>query len=114
MFSDARLRPFVGRAQHFVLIDDHTLRTERALSRPAVAQPRGPQLILMTGRTLDDSELSLFDLVVTENGAVLFDPALGSQEPLCASPPARDTASQEDLAVIGFVQFPQAYSQLRT
>jgi phosphoglycolate phosphatase (TIGR01487 family) len=52
----------------------------------------GRKLILITGRTLDDlrtvfSELSLFDLVVAENGALLFDPALGYEEPLCASPP---------------------------
>ncbi|MBZ5550039.1 MAG: Cof-type HAD-IIB family hydrolase [Acidobacteriia bacterium] len=53
----------------------------------------GRKLILITGRALDDlrsvfSDLSLFDLVVAENGALLFDPALGSEEPLCASPPA--------------------------
>lgn len=53
----------------------------------------GRKLILITGRAFDDlrtvfSELSLFDLVVAENGALLFDPVLGSEEPLCASPPA--------------------------
>ncbi len=53
----------------------------------------GCRLILITGRALDDlrtvfSDLSLFDLVVAENGALLFDPALGSEELLCASPPA--------------------------
>ena len=52
----------------------------------------GRKMILITGRALDDlqrvcSELSLFDVVVAENGALLFDPALGSEEPLCPSPP---------------------------
>jgi len=50
----------------------------------------GRKLILITGRALYDlrtvfSELSLFDLVVAENGALLFDPVLGSEEPLCAA-----------------------------
>lgn len=53
----------------------------------------GRSLLLITGRSLDNlrtvfSDLSLFDLVVAENGALLFDPALGSEEPLCAAPPA--------------------------
>jgi hydroxymethylpyrimidine pyrophosphatase-like HAD family hydrolase len=57
------------------------------------ARTSGRKLILITGRAVDDlqtvfSELSLFDLVVAENGALLFDPALGSEEPLCAFPPA--------------------------
>lgn len=49
-------------------------------------------MILITGRVLDElralfPELSLFDLVVAENGALLFDPGSGSEEPLCAAPP---------------------------
>ena len=48
----------------------------------------GRELILITGRTLADlrmvfSELSLFDLFIVENGAVLLDPAVGSEELLC-------------------------------
>lgn len=57
------------------------------------ARTSGRKLLLITGRALDDlqrvfPELSLFDLVVAENGAWLFDPALQSEEPLCAFPPA--------------------------
>ena len=49
-------------------------------------------MILITGRELGElrglfSELSLFNLVVAENGALLFDPGLGSEEPLCDPPP---------------------------
>ena len=56
------------------------------------ARASGLKMILITGRVLDDlrtlfSELSLFDLVVAENGALLFDPALGSEEPLCGPSP---------------------------
>jgi phosphoglycolate phosphatase (TIGR01487 family) len=52
----------------------------------------GLKMILITGRALDDlktvfAELSLFDLVVAENGALLFDPLLGTEEPLCDPPP---------------------------
>jgi phosphoglycolate phosphatase (TIGR01487 family) len=54
----------------------------------------GCKLVLISGRALDElktifSELSLFDIVVAENGALLFDPARGVEEPLCAAPPAR-------------------------
>ncbi len=57
------------------------------------ARASGLILILITGRALDDlrkvfSQLSLFDIVVAENGAVLFDPAHGSEEPLCDPPSA--------------------------
>jgi len=52
----------------------------------------GLKIVLVTGRALDDlrkvfPELSLFDMVVAENGALLFDPVLESEEPLCAPPP---------------------------
>jgi hydroxymethylpyrimidine pyrophosphatase-like HAD family hydrolase len=52
------------------------------------------KMILITGRALDElrtifSELSLFDRVVAENGALLFDPIRGVEEPLCAGPPAK-------------------------
>jgi HAD superfamily hydrolase (TIGR01484 family) len=53
----------------------------------------GRKVILVTGRDLPDlqstfSELELFDLVVAENGALLFDPATQEETPL-AEPPAQ-------------------------
>ena len=52
----------------------------------------GRKLILVTGRDLLDlqrvfSQLDLFDLVVAENGALLFDPAKKEEIPLAEPPP---------------------------
>ena len=52
----------------------------------------GRKLILVTGRDLDDvqrlvPQISIFDLVVAENGALLFDPAK-KEEIALASPPS--------------------------
>ncbi|HEX6503121.1 MAG TPA: HAD hydrolase family protein [Terriglobales bacterium] len=64
--------------------------TLKALRR---ARAAAKKLMLITGRTLNDlrtvfSELSLFDVIVVENGAVLLDPAAGLEKPLCAAPTA--------------------------
>lgn len=53
----------------------------------------GREAILVTGRQLDDlrkafSDLDLFDMVVCENGALLFDPAEQQEIPLAEPPPA--------------------------
>jgi len=52
----------------------------------------GRQLILITGRRLDDflnvfTPMDLFDLAVVENGAVLYSPADGAETLLGAAPP---------------------------
>ena len=54
----------------------------------------GRKLILITGRELRSvrevfPELRLFDLVVAENGALLYHPSTGEERPLCQLPPAR-------------------------
>jgi hydroxymethylpyrimidine pyrophosphatase-like HAD family hydrolase len=53
----------------------------------------GRKLILVTGRVLPElrqvfAELELCDLVVAENGALLYEPATGTERPLGAPPPA--------------------------
>jgi hydroxymethylpyrimidine pyrophosphatase-like HAD family hydrolase len=53
----------------------------------------GRRLILVTGRDLTDlrramPRLDLFDLVVAENGALLYDPASHEERALCGAPPA--------------------------
>jgi hydroxymethylpyrimidine pyrophosphatase-like HAD family hydrolase/energy-coupling factor transporter ATP-binding protein EcfA2 len=53
----------------------------------------GRKLILVTGRDLSDlsnvfSEFELFDLVVAENGGLLFNPASSEEIPLAEAPPA--------------------------
>jgi energy-coupling factor transporter ATP-binding protein EcfA2 len=50
-------------------------------------------LILVTGRDLPDlkrvfPELELFDRVVAENGALIYDPATNEERPLAAAPPS--------------------------
>ena len=64
-------------------------------TRQALEQVRasGRKLILVTGRDLPDLKrvfdaLELFDLVVAENGALLFDPAKKEEIPLSDPPPA--------------------------
>ena len=64
-------------------------------TRQALEQVRasGRKLILVTGRDLPDlrrvfDALELFDLVVAENGALLFDPAKKDEIPLSDPPPA--------------------------
>ena len=52
----------------------------------------GRRLILVTGRELPDLQrvfprLDLFDLVVAENGALLYDPASREETPLAEPPP---------------------------
>lgn len=70
--------------------DSHVVpETLRALQR---AQATGRTLILITGRELDSLQsvfpsLNLFDLVVAENGALLYQPATNRERVLCKSAP---------------------------
>src|SRR5215470_3356062 len=78
---------------------DGTLATAGRIGSETVAALRrvresGRRLVLVTGRQFDDlvavcPELELFDQVVAENGAVLFDPSTKRVEDL-ADPPPRE------------------------
>jgi hydroxymethylpyrimidine pyrophosphatase-like HAD family hydrolase len=64
----------------------------------------GRKLILVTGRDLPDlqrvfPELDLFDLVVAENGALLFNPARKEETPLCEAPSPEFVARLQELGV---------------
>src|SRR5215475_13932809 len=64
----------------------------------------GRKLILVTGRTLSDlasafSPLELFDVVVAENGALLFVPAKKQEIPLAEPPPDALVARLRELGV---------------
>jgi hydroxymethylpyrimidine pyrophosphatase-like HAD family hydrolase len=75
---------------------DGTIATDGVIDEPTVEalrafRARGRKLILVTGRELGDfarikTPLKLFDLVVAENGAVLYNPLTG-HERILASPP---------------------------
>ncbi len=85
--------------QYMVLASDYdgTLAEHGRLSpatRTALIRLResGRAVILVTGRELHDlrrvcPELTLFDRIVTENGAVLIDPRVGEEKLLCEAPP---------------------------
>src|SRR6478752_8236301 len=52
----------------------------------------GRRLVLVTGRELDQLQevcprLDLFEYVVAENGALLYQPSTGKETPLAAPPP---------------------------
>jgi hypothetical protein len=64
----------------------------------------GRKLILVTGRDLPDllrvfPQLELFDLVVVENGALLFDPAKKKETPLAEAPSPGFVARLRELGV---------------
>jgi len=76
---------------------DGTLATDgRVLPETVSALERllasGRRLVLVTGRELDDLQkvcprLDLFEYVVAENGALLFQPSTGKETPLAEPPP---------------------------
>jgi hydroxymethylpyrimidine pyrophosphatase-like HAD family hydrolase len=75
-----------GTLAHDGVVDESTVAALERLRRS------GRQLILVTGRELDDfqkifTSLNLFDRVVAENGAVLYRPAENEIKVLGAAPP---------------------------
>jgi hydroxymethylpyrimidine pyrophosphatase-like HAD family hydrolase len=85
----------LARAGH---VDASTIEALRDVNRS------GRKLILVTGRDLPDlkrvfTELELFDLVVAENGALLFDPGKQEEIPLAEPPPAPFVARLRELGV---------------
>jgi phosphoglycolate phosphatase (TIGR01487 family) len=77
---------------------DGTLANDGSVSRETLAmlarvRKSGRKLLLVTGRELESlrsvfTELGLFDLVVAENGALLYRPATGEERLLGKSAPA--------------------------
>lgn len=78
---------------------DGTLTDEGRVSSATLAalarvRESGRKLILITGRELESlrevlPQLDQFDLVVAENGALLYSPVSGEERALCQLPPAR-------------------------
>lgn len=67
-------------------VDEETIEALERLSRAGI------KLLLVTGRELDDllsvfPHPALFDLIVAENGALLYDPRQRTCDPLAAPPP---------------------------
>jgi HAD superfamily hydrolase (TIGR01484 family) len=79
-------------------VDDATRRAIEDLRQS------GRKVMLVTGRTLDDlasafGPLDLFDVVVAENGALLFVPAKKEEIPLAEPPPEMLVARLRELGV---------------
>jgi hydroxymethylpyrimidine pyrophosphatase-like HAD family hydrolase len=82
---------------------DGTVASEGILAAPTVAALRrlresGRRVLLVTGRILDElldicEDVDVFDLVVAENGALLYNPATGRQRLLGPPLPRRFTAA---------------------
>ncbi|HEY7566425.1 MAG TPA: HAD-IIB family hydrolase [Gemmatimonadaceae bacterium] len=75
-----------GTIAHHGRVDDATVA---ALER---VRASGRKLLLVTGRKLDDlmqvfPNLQVFDRIVAENGALLYDPATREERALAAAPP---------------------------
>jgi len=87
-----------GTIAHNGEVDEHTLA---ALERLRGASRR---LVLVTGRELDDlvrcmPRLDLFDIVVAENGALLYWPATKQERTLAAPPPPEFAERLRDAGV---------------
>lgn len=86
MTFEALATDYDGTLAYDGVVDDLTVE---ALIR---AREAGLRLVMVTGRELNDlfntfAHTSLFDRVVAENGAVLFNPADGELEVLAGAPP---------------------------
>jgi HAD superfamily hydrolase (TIGR01484 family) len=78
---------------------DGTIADHGKVDKPTIAaleelRTSGRKLVLVTGREIPDLEkvcdrLDLFDLVVAENGALIYRPANREERPLADAPPAR-------------------------
>jgi HAD superfamily hydrolase (TIGR01484 family) len=82
----ALVTDYDGTLAHDGAVDDNTVDSLRRLRQS------GRKLVLVTGRILPDLEqvfphLDLFDRVVAENGALLFDPASREKRVLAQRPP---------------------------
>ena len=102
MTFDALATDYDGTLAHHGTVDDTTIS---ALQR---ARDAGVRLIMVTGRELTSlfntfAHATLFDRVVAENGAVLYDPATEQVELLSPAPPptllARLAAAQVPISV---------------
>jgi hydroxymethylpyrimidine pyrophosphatase-like HAD family hydrolase len=78
---------------------DETLAAKGQIAQPTVQalvrlKRSGGKLVVVTGRRLGDllevcPEIHLFDSVVAENGAVMYQPSTGRMRPLADKPPER-------------------------
>jgi hypothetical protein len=85
MYISCLATDYDGTLAHDGIVDDATAEALVAFRRS------GRRLLLVTGRELPDltrvfSRIDLFDRIVAENGALLFDPATKKETPLAPEP----------------------------
>jgi hydroxymethylpyrimidine pyrophosphatase-like HAD family hydrolase len=98
VFFVALVTDYDGTLARHGRVDEPTIKCLQEVRRS------GRKLILVTGRDLPDlqrsfPELDLFDLIVAENGALLFNPAKKEETPLAESPSAAFVARLRELGV---------------
>jgi hydroxymethylpyrimidine pyrophosphatase-like HAD family hydrolase len=98
MFFVALATDYDGTVAEHGIVSEATCKAIEALRRS------GRRAILVTGRELPDllsvfPQIGLFDLVVAENGALLYDPATQKEEPLAPPPPPEFVARLEAAGV---------------
>jgi phosphoglycolate phosphatase (TIGR01487 family) len=86
LFFIALATDYDGTIAEFGIVAEETIEAMRQFKRT------GRKLILVTGRELEDlkkvfTELSIFDRVVAENGAVIYDPANEEIHAIAPAPP---------------------------
>lgn len=98
MFFVALATDYDGTLAHHGCVDDTALQALEQLKKS------GRRLILVTGRELSDLQLcfpawKIFDLVVAENGALIFDPGTGEEHSIAEPPPAAFVERLRELEV---------------
>ncbi len=86
MFFIALATDYDGTIAETGFVSAETMRAMEQFKRT------GRKIILVTGRELDDlktvcPDLKIFDRIVAENGALIFDPANGEERLLAPAPP---------------------------
>jgi hydroxymethylpyrimidine pyrophosphatase-like HAD family hydrolase len=98
MFFVALATDYDGTLAVHGVVEDAVLEAVETLRRS------GRRTIMVTGRELPDlmrvfPQIELFDLIVAENGALLYDPAAKKEEPLAAPPPPEFVKRLQDAGV---------------
>ena len=98
MRLEALATDYDGTLAHHGRVDDDTRDAVRRL------RAAGRRVFLVTGRELPDLRatcpcLDLFDWVVAENGALLYQPATGAEKALAAPPPEKFLQALRDRGV---------------
>jgi hypothetical protein len=88
MYFSALAADYDGTIAHDGVVDDATYAALKGL------KDSGRRLLLVTGREMHDLEQAfphygIFDLIVAENGALIYDPATRRERLIASPPPAR-------------------------